>query len=68
MITKRIPDKFNIDDIKISELIYESVGRRFPIYWNASSRIIKIDEPLTNAELIKIKADFLSAVEEVSDL
>jgi len=68
MITKRIPYKYNIDDIKISTLIYESTGKTFPITFTPSSRILKIDAELSIEELQKLKADILIAVEEVEDL
>jgi len=66
MIKKAIPLKYNLENVDLIGIIQNVLGN-VPISFG-SDRVLKIDATATPTQLQQIKADFLSAIEEVSDL
>lgn len=67
MLKKYIPEKYDISDINISQLITDAVGRNFEI--TVVGRLVIIpSEELTLQEKLAIRDAFISAVTEVGSI
>lgn len=66
MIKKRIPDKYDLENIDIVSIVQNVLGN-VPISFG-SNRVLKIDAEPTTEEMQQIKADFLAVAEEITEL